>query len=155
MQGPGSGPVRVEPGLARTSSGNPSDWERETKLHWVWKPREECGPVMEVVGSPCGFRSRDMTGWKQSIRKLCLAADGWTGWRNRGRQGCCSQARGLVNFINSKLYRQQTKKTLPFMMMFSMRTSGRQRHWALDKGTHQRILSKYVWENQPTLYPQR
>ena len=31
----------------------------------------------------------------------------------------------------------------------------RQRHWALDKGTHQRILSKYVWENQPTLYPQR
>lgn len=54
MQGPGSEPVRVERGLVRASSGDPSDWERRPNYTGFESPEKSVVQLRKSWGALVG-----------------------------------------------------------------------------------------------------
>lgn len=84
----------------------------------------------EVMGNPLEVS------WAGKQQGESLAALGRTGHRKEQWQTRRLFIEQRVHYLKPSM-RQYNKKSLPFMMMFSLTTSEMQRHLALDTGTHQ------------------
>lgn len=134
MHGPGREAARTEVGLVRTSNGR-STWLGEG------------GQITLALKARRRVRSRDGSHGeplRDGMKAICREALSGSRGQDRLEEGTMAGREAIHSSAGwlTLCMRQETQKTLPFLMMVSLRTSRRQRHGALDQATHQRTRSK-------------